>query len=463
MTFRTKILAIVSGAIISSLLVLQISAGFITTHHMELFFKENEATFASPLTAEKITYDLQAAYSNNGWDGVSHALEYNVYLLDVLVLDLMGGQLRASSRPELLNGRVQEKGNNFSYQSADGNLRLLVNPDHYPNLISPNGAVGLIVTLPKKSMAPGSGLASSINQTILVVGGIIAVLTLIGLHLLVQQTMRPLADIENSLAHIGEGDGKMTVPVKGNDEIARIAKSLNQLLAQQRAAQKTRQALLSDIAHELRTPLTGLRCQVETLVDGLKPANGPALKSLLDSLLQLQGLYTDLEDLALTDANEVRLSPENAKLGPIVNAARDTVLVISAQRSIVIDKSIGRCDVHADAQRLGQVITNLLKNAVSATSDDGSIFVSAVADTDGNILISVKDDGPGVDTVHAAHIFDRFYRADTAKNPNDKRHGLGLTIAKSLAEMMGGGIRLVNPGNSGAIFEVRMPRAVKLD
>jgi two-component system, OmpR family, sensor histidine kinase BaeS len=212
--------------------------------------------------------------------------------------------------------------------------------------------------------------------------------------------------------------------------------------------------MLTDIAHELRTPLTNVRCQLESVQDGLLPANAETIGSLNDEVLSLMGVIDDLQDLAQAEAGRLRLDIElcdiAAELRSLVHASErpdGTSLTVHAPPSLV---------ARVDSKRLRQMIRNLIANAVAALPSKGHVTVSAM-EAGQCVEIHVADDGPGVPPEHLPHLFDRYFRV-TDGGRRSGGTGLGLAIVRKLATLHGGSVAAAIRPEGGMVFLLTLPR-----
>jgi two-component system sensor histidine kinase BaeS len=215
--------------------------------------------------------------------------------------------------------------------------------------------------------------------------------------------------------------------------------------------------MVSDVAHELRTPLTNIRSWLEAAQDGLAPADPQLLTLLLEEAVLLQHIIDDLRDLAAADAGNLRVHPEPAQLADLLAQVAD------AHRSAAETAGVRlRTEVHGDPEavvdpvRLRQMVGNLVANAVRHTPAGGAVTVSAGYDHNG-LVIAVRDTGVGIAEADLPRIFDRFWRADTSRTRATGGSGLGLSIARKLAEAHGGDITVASRPGAGTVFTVRLP------
>jgi two-component system sensor histidine kinase BaeS len=242
--------------------------------------------------------------------------------------------------------------------------------------------------------------------------------------------------------------------LSGHTEIDRLISAFNAATAAIEQTENMRRQLIADIAHELRTPVTNLRGQLEAAAAGLIDADAELLATLDSEVQLLAQLVEDFQQLAVSDAGQLRLTLEPLPL----RATLEAIVVPMAQRAsadvhLTIDP---RLQVQADAQRMRQVFGNLVENAHRHRTE--GLMLTLTAERIGSTArIRFADNGPGIAAADQPHVFERFYRAEKSRNRASGGAGLGLTIAKALIEAMRGEIRLLPGTGAGAVFEIELP------
>jgi len=216
--------------------------------------------------------------------------------------------------------------------------------------------------------------------------------------------------------------------------------------------------MVADVAHELRTPLSNLKGYLEAISDGVVTPDEKTIRSLSEEASTLSRLVDDLQELSLADAGEIKLVREPAD---IVGLIKDTAAGMKAKadaRGIVLtdDLPAKLPAVNIDSQRIRQVLSNLLENAVAHTDKGGRITVAA-REREGQIQVSVADTGEGIPAKDLPLIFERFYRVDRSRTRKTGGSGLGLTIAKRLVEAHGGTIEVKSEAGKGSTFTFTLP------
>jgi two-component system sensor histidine kinase BaeS len=220
------------------------------------------------------------------------------------------------------------------------------------------------------------------------------------------------------------------------------------------ASERQRRQMVNDVAHELRTPLTNLIALVAAARDGLRPADDELLATLADEAGFLNRLVDDLRDLALADAGDLVL--QRASVDVVQEARRAVASFAGAPRGVTVRLS-GDIDTAAvaDARRLGQVLRNLIQNAVTHSPDGGKVLVAVTGDAE-RVTIEVTDRGPGIGPEHLPHIWERFFRVDPSRSRATGGMGLGLSVARRLVEAMGGTIAVESEVGKGSRFTIKL-------
>ncbi|WP_433796312.1 sensor histidine kinase [Actinoplanes sp. CA-252034] len=246
------------------------------------------------------------------------------------------------------------------------------------------------------------------------------------------------------------------VPVTGRDEIGYLAAALNELAEHRERSEELRQAMVDDVAHELRNPLTNIRNWLEAAQDGLATIDGPVLTLLHDETVQLQHIVDDLRDLAAADAGNLRMHPEPLHLDDAIEQVVEAHTPSATAAGVSLTTSFsGDPVVVADPVRLRQLVGNLLSNAIRHSHPGGTVSVNASAGA-GRMTIAVADTGPGIAAGDVQRVFDRFWRADESRTRSTGGSGLGLPIARKIAEAHGGDITVDSTPGAGATFTVTL-------
>lgn len=299
-----------------------------------------------------------------------------------------------------------------------------------------------------------------LRRAIFLAGGF-AILLAIGLAVLVSKyLLEPIKVITSASTQLSTGDFSTRVDIKGNDEIAMLAKTFNQLARNLELAEERKQSLTADAAHELRTPIAVQKAQLEGMLDGVLPLTQKNVLIALQQTNFLSRLVEDLRLLAMADAGEVRLE---MRILNIVNLVQQVVAGFQAQAALEGTNlvTVFRPDgeelwIHTDADRVSQILQNLISNALRYGQKGGRILISTRKES-AKLVISVQDDGSGIPTTALPHLFERFYRHERARTRENGGSGLGLAISKKLALLLGGDLSGANSPEGGAVFSLELP------
>ncbi|MCK5827421.1 HAMP domain-containing protein [Candidatus Bipolaricaulota bacterium] len=299
---------------------------------------------------------------------------------------------------------------------------------------------------------------SQSRRSMLLAGLIAGIAAMFLSFFLIRQLTGPLRKLDRASRQVAAGNFDERVDIVSSDEIGRLAGSFNDMAASLETSEQVKRRLIADISHELRTPITAVRTTLESLRDGLMEPTQATLSALHDKILLTTRLVQDLHQLALADSGRLSMHPRKCSVENIVDTILETIGVQMEDENITLIREIEPelPSIMADAQRIEQVLLNLLANAIRHTPPEGSILVQA-EHIGRNVHVSINDSGSGLSDVDLQHVFDRFYRADEARTSDDTGAGLGLSIAKALIEAHGGRIWAENTPGSGACFAFTLP------
>jgi signal transduction histidine kinase len=316
-------------------------------------------------------------------------------------------------------------------------------------------------------------LLSRLNQAA-IIAVVFAVLIALLLALFLSYSLvRPVRALERAASQLATGDLSQRVEVKGKDELAALGGAFNHMAESLQMAEESRQAMTADIAHELRTPLAVQRAHLEAIEDGVYPLTPESLLTIEEQNHLLTRLVDDLRTLALADAGQLELQISEVDLPALLRRVSARFEPQNVERGIDIRFSIAECPpVAVDAQRIQQILNNLLSNALRYTPDGGVIEcrlrvqdglhpgsdLQSIKPKKGRLVrIDVRDSGPGIEESSLPHIFDRFYRVDKSRSRSEGGTGLGLSIARKLAQAHAGDLTAANHPHGGAVFNLTLP------
>lgn len=318
--------------------------------------------------------------------------------------------------------------------------------------------VGILVPLnltPWKSPLEERFLSSVARALVLGACAVGAVGILISL-LLIRQVTDPLRRLGEAASRIARGEFAGKVEVASRDELGALARSFNDMATSLARAEEGKRQMIADVAHELRTPLSVLRAGLEGLRDGVFEATPEHVAALYDKVLLTSRLVADLQELALADAGGLSIRRGLCNPRTLVEGIAQAIgpQLEDAGVTLTVEAPADLPQVEGDAQRLEQVLLNLLSNAVRHTPAGGTIRIAACSNGPA-VELSVCDTGPGLTAEDLLRVFDRFYHED--KPGARSGAGLGLAIAKALVEAHGGRIWAENAAGGGACFRFTLP------
>ena len=290
-------------------------------------------------------------------------------------------------------------------------------------------------------------------------GAAVLALGLGGGWLMATRAIRPVEDISAAASRISAGNLSERIPVADPEsELGRLAGVLNSTFARLEAAFAQQQRFTADASHELRTPIAVLISEAQTTLARERSAAEyrAAVEVCLDAAQQMRRLSQSLLELARYDAGQEPVKRTPFDLAEQARAGVERVGVLARERNIQIHCDLTPVEVRGDADRLGQVITNLLTNAVQYNRDGGDIRVTTCREN-GVAVLTVADGGPGLAPEDLPHVFERFYRGDKSRARAEGHCGLGLAICQAIVEAHGGRIEVASQPGAGAKFTVRLP------
>src|SRR5262245_26390153 len=325
--------------------------------------------------------------------------------------------------------------------------------------------VGRVVVLP--GGPPFSRVLKALGPRMApVAGGVLIVGTALIAFIVFGPARRRLKDVQAATERLGGGDLSARAPESGGDEVTVLARAFNkmaeELASRARALEASdtaRRQLLADVSHELMTPLTAMRGYIETLSMSELQLDAKTreryLQIVTDETHRLESIIGDLLDLARLEGGGTTIRRDRVEVASLFARVSERHERESRERKIQLVERVdaGGEYVTGDRDRLEQALQNLAANALRHTPDDGAITLTSAA-IDNDVLLSVRDTGPGIPPEHLPLIFDRFYKVDASRKAAGGS-GLGLSIVRAIVERHGGTVTARNDG--GAVFEIRLP------
>jgi signal transduction histidine kinase len=275
-----------------------------------------------------------------------------------------------------------------------------------------------------------------------------------------RRVQRSVAEVSAAAAAVADGhyDSRVSPPQLG-DDFDSLARAFNQMASTLESVEATRRRLFGDLAHEIRTPVSVLEAYLEAVEDGVKSLDHETITMLRDQTRRLVRFSEDAASLAQAEESQASIAPTSFAPDTLIETAVTAAADRFAAKGVTLTSRVGDDlpALWADRHRLGQVLANLLDNALRHTPPGGRVIIAAGTD-DGALTITVTDDGEGIPAEHLPHLFDRFYRADAARTREHGGAGIGLAIAKALVEAHQGHITANSRGpGTGATFTITLP------
>jgi len=273
---------------------------------------------------------------------------------------------------------------------------------------------------------------------------------------------RSLATIADAASSVAKGRYQVTVPSPGlGAEFDALASGFNQMAVRLGSVERTRRRLLADLGHEMRTPVATLEAYLEALEDGVATLDAKTAELLRSQTRRLARLSEDISTVSRAEEGQVRLALRSVQPASMVTTAVESVDEAYKAKGVrlVLDIADDLPAMPMDPERMGQVMANLLDNALRHTPNGGTVTMSAATSPrTGGVDLSVADSGDGIPAEHLPHVFERFYRVDTARDRIHGGSGIGLAIAKALVDAHGGQLTATSAGvEQGSKFRVLLP------
>ena len=273
---------------------------------------------------------------------------------------------------------------------------------------------------------------------------------------------RSVATISEAASNVAGGHYDIRVPGPGlGPEFDSLAAAFNQMAVRLGSVERTRRRLLADLGHEMRTPVATLEAYLEALEDGVATLDAGTAELLRSQTRRLARLSEDISTVSRAEEGQVRLDMHAVQPGVVVAVATNAAAEAYEAKNVrlVSDIAPGLPELSLDPERIGQVLGNLLDNALRHTPASGMVTISAAISRARGVALSVADTGDGIPAEHLPHVFERFYRVDTARDRTHGGSGIGLAIAKALVEAHGGQLSVTSPGTGhGSTFLILLPR-----
>lgn len=283
--------------------------------------------------------------------------------------------------------------------------------------------------------------------SLVVLGGLSVVLSFI----FSKKLTDPIKKLTAAAKDISEGNITTRISISGNDEISNLARTFNTMSGNLEIQESLRKKLTSNIAHELRTPLSSIQGELEGMIDGLIKIDKERLLSLSEETVRLKKIIEGLEELSKAEASILELKRQLINLKSFLGNIKERFEKLFTDEGVKLELECpDTLMLYADPDKISQIMINLMSNALKATKKGGDVRIKAgIKNTE--VFIEVKDTGHGIKKEDLPFVFERFYKT------SEGGLGLGLTIAKELADAHGGRIEVNSEYGKGSIFTLYLP------
>ncbi len=303
-----------------------------------------------------------------------------------------------------------------------------------------------------------NGLEGDSELTPLLIGLILSLLVgIVVALLLARMIIKPIASIAEAASRIAEGD--LTVrahALSGQGELAAMVTNFNHMASALESSERERKATAAAISHELRTPLTILNGRLHALCDGVIQPSAKEYNKLLDQTQHLVRLVEDVHVLGLDNAEKLTLYCTELDLAVLISEITPLYVERAAEHDVQLDVKTESAWVFVDRDRMSQIVSNLVENAVRYAMIGKRVQLSVFKDKQDAVL-EVRDFGAGLPQGMNERIFDAFFRLDQSRSRATGGSGLGLSVVRSLVEQHGGTVYAYNHADGGAVFRVTLP------
>ena len=293
----------------------------------------------------------------------------------------------------------------------------------------------------------------------IVTGIAAALLALAMVQFLAHGMTFPLREMVTAARAMARGEYDRRVTATSRDEVGELARAFNSMAAGLAEVDRLRRDIVANVSHELRTPLGALRAKLENLVDDVEQADRQTLEAMLRQVERLGDLVAQLLDLSKLESGAVPLERSTFSAAALLGKVADEWRTRAEIRDIRVETLVEPTSLtlDGDEERLRQVLSNLVANAVRHSPRGGRVLLQA-GGGNGSVRLEVVDEGPGIPVDEAERVFERFYRSDAARSAAEGGSGLGLAIARWIVDLHGGSIRVATDQDRGCRLVVELPR-----
>jgi two-component system sensor histidine kinase BaeS len=316
----------------------------------------------------------------------------------------------------------------------------------------PNGMMG----------APETNFLSSVSTSLWIAGGIAVAIAAAVAIIFSRGITAPLRRLSAAAARVARGDTSCRVDTTSTDEVGTLTNTFNHMVETLDRDRDARRKLMGDLAHEMGTPLSVIQSNLEGMLDGVVEASPDKISSLHQEAILLARLVKDLRTLSQAEAGRLNLAPAPGDLGRLATSIVTATGPEAARKGVKLAVQVepDLPPAMMDADRVSQVLVNLLSNALRYTSDGDAVDVRVAGEEGGgSLVVSVADTGQGIPQADLPYIFDRYYRGPEPREKRAGGSGIGLAVVKELVEAQGGRVWARSAPGQGSTFCFTVPAA----
>ena len=467
MSLRGRLFASYALVIVICLLLVGLSAAALLRNYRDRLVMDRLEAVARPVSLQiRSLLASQTTVASLWTDLQEQAKQNNVY---VLLLGPDGTVLRWVTPRVALAQPVPRStlpvdgtdGTQGTFVATDGRIFIYAS---YPLGKLPAATAGAVAAADTLVLAtPRSGSAAVLVGLFwpLFFAGIIALgISLVVALLVARSVYRPLGKVTEATGNIARGQYDQQVPESGPPEVRQLATSFNHMATQVKESQQQLRHFVADVSHELKSPLTSIQGFAQALVDGTAADDETRTKAariINDEARRMRRQVDELLELARVQSGQLKMAREPVNVRELIERCREVFSVQATDKKVILmsETSGGAMTVTGDADRLEEVLDNLIDNAIKNSDPGGQVNISGRPASPGWIEMKVTDQGPGIPPEQLPHVFERFYQVTGVRTGV----GLGLTIAREIVLAHGGTIEARSEPGEGAEFTIRLPAA----
>lgn len=437
-SIRFRLLLMMIFILLLAVSVMALLASQATSRQFNRYVEEDEA-----MRLERFVEVLSNYYDEQfSWHDVDSLIDQmaSVTGTEVALVDSNGRIIASSS--DYITGQELDTAEMAMVKSriwvlSEDEMFTLVNEGVLPSGRS-YGLVGAVYVTRAPEADPPSFIGS-VNRSLLIAVLITSGGTIMIAFALSQRILGPIEALTAAARSMTHGNLSRRVSEHSKDEIGELARAFNAMAAGLQHLEELRRNMVNDVAHELRTPLSNIRGYIEAIQDEIADPTPEIINSIHEEVMLLSHLVDDLQELALADAGQLRLMKQPLELCPLLTRTIEVLKTQMRDKHLEVDLELAPDlpKVHADPERVQQILRNLLNNAITHVPDNGRIILSART-AGKEVELRVYDTGIGMTPDQLQNIFERFYRVDPSRTRATGGAGLGLAIVKQLVEAHGG-------------------------